>query len=58
MEAPFRSLSLSYTTELLPVHDTPISSAATVDVKAFFPAKNEYIELSSISNTLNYQVCP
>ncbi|GIX65770.1 seryl-tRNA synthetase [Babesia caballi] len=49
------SLSLPYRRVLLPATQLCATSSKTVDIEVFFPSLNKYVEVSSCSNTLDYQ---
>ncbi|KAK1441757.1 seryl-tRNA synthetase [Babesia gibsoni] len=55
IEFILQSLELPYRRVLLPATDIGTTSSKTVDFEVFFPSMNNYIEVSSCSNTLDYQ---
>lgn len=50
-----KELKLSYIVKELSKHELGFSSSHTYDYDVFFPATNEYIEISSLSNCLDFQ---
>ncbi|ORM40617.1 Serine--tRNA ligase [Babesia sp. Xinjiang] len=55
IEFILKSLGLPYRRVLLPVNQLGATSSKTVDFEVFFPSLDKYIEVSSCSNTLDYQ---
>lgn len=48
-------LEISYRIVLLPAHDLAFAAAKTIDLEVWFPSKNDYVEISSISNCKDFQ---
>ncbi|KAK1937261.1 hypothetical protein X943_000550 [Babesia divergens] len=55
IEYILRALELPYRRVLLPAEQLGTTSSKTVDFEVFFPSLNNYIEVSSCSNTRDYQ---
>lgn len=54
-ESILQDLGLSYRIMLLATGDTSFSSAKTYDIEVWLPSRNEYREVSSISNCTDFQ---
>lgn len=54
-EEIFQALEIPYRTVVLSSEDTSKTAAKTVDLEGWFPAQQEYRELGSCSNCLDYQ---
>jgi len=54
-ESILRFLNLAYRVILLPDNDTSFASAKTYDIEVWAPASQEYLEVSSVSNFLDFQ---
>ncbi|EDO05731.1 serine--tRNA ligase [Babesia bovis T2Bo] len=55
IEFILESLDLPYRRVLLPANELGSTSNKTIDLEVYFPSLRKYIEVSSCSNTLDYQ---